>query len=244
MTEKSTEVEISLKNAVSREDVTSAFKVLVAYVKKAKAALEQVAAKNKEEMASEVQKTLTALEALEGRVSDALGQTDTQSKAGLEALSSRFMADLEALRGAIPELPPSFDPTGLETRIAEVEGKIVPPQIAEDIRNGLEALPEGDKLVIEAIEGLREELDELKRQATQFGGATRVIGHVQTFANSIISASGDIDGNNDTYDFGQKPTVVVVNGSSYREGHGWEFVDNAVVLDFNPPTGSDVYAVK
>ena len=43
------------------------------------------------------------------------------------------------------------------------------PILGEPIRDALELLPEGDKLLISAIEGLREELDDLKKQGKLAG---------------------------------------------------------------------------
>lgn len=56
--------------------------------------------------------------------------------------------------------------------------------------------------------------------------------------------SGTIDDSNVTFDFGQKPSLVVENGSTYRENHGWTWSGTAVVLDSPPGTGGDVFALS
>lgn len=47
------------------------------------------------------------------------------------------------------------------------------PQLGKATRDGLELLPENEKLMIDAIKGLRKELDELKRVASAKGTAGR-----------------------------------------------------------------------
>ena len=51
-------------------------------------------------------------------------------------------------------------------------GKDGSPDMAEDIRNKLELLDGDERLKIEAIKDLREELDKIKKQTTKFGGGT------------------------------------------------------------------------
>ena len=60
---------------------------------------------------------------------------------------------------------------------------------------------------------------------------------------SILDTGGTIDGSNADFDFTLKPNMIVVNGSNYREGHGWSWAGTTATLDFNPPTGSDVYGI-
>lgn len=63
------------------------------------------------------------------------------------------------------------------------------PSLGASIRDGLELLPEGEKLKIEAIENLREELDKLKREImgrVSFGGAGGVIG-IRSTKHSLSS---------------------------------------------------------
>lgn len=66
-----------------------------------------------------------------------------------------------------------------------------------------------------------------------------------TISDFIIDPqNGVVDDTNVTFDFGVKPSIVVVNGSSYREGHGWTYVGNKVILNNPPGTGGDVYALS
>lgn len=62
-------------------------------------------------------------------------------------------------------------------------------------------------------------------------------------ALSILAATGAIDGVNTVYTFPSTPQVVVVNGVSYRNGHGVTIVTTTATLDFAPVSGSDVYGI-
>ena len=81
------------------------------------------------------------------------------------------------------------------------------PALGERTRDGLELLPEGQKLVIDAVEGLRKELDELKeglsaRPAGKVGGGgTSAIGVASAlgFAGRTETPSGAVNGSNVTY---------------------------------------------
>jgi len=62
-------------------------------------------------------------------------------------------------------------------------------------------------------------------------------------ALAILTATGDVDGVNTVYTFASAPQIVVVNGISYRNGHGVTIVTTTATLDFAPVSGSDVYGV-
>lgn len=81
----------------------------------------------------------------------------------IQGVVDKLQTQLEQVRSLIPTLP------DYEGRFAELEAKIpvLPPEkIGEDYRNALEALPEGEKLAIDAIENLENELKELRKIKT------------------------------------------------------------------------------
>ena len=96
---------------------------------------------------------------------------------------------------------------------ADVLSKIPPPDTADDIRNKLELLPDGEKLKIEAIENLREELDELKKRR----GSTTVIGGGSS-GGGIVKAydlSASLDGVTKTFALPAFWRVISVNLTSF-----------------------------
>ncbi|MBR1146671.1 hypothetical protein [Bradyrhizobium sp. AUGA SZCCT0431] len=62
-------------------------------------------------------------------------------------------------------------------------------------------------------------------------------------ALAVLTATGDIDGVNATYTFASEPSIVVVNGASYRHTAGVTITGTSATLDFAPQVGSDVYAI-
>lgn len=54
--------------------------------------------------------------------------------------------------------------------------------------------------------------------------------------------SGTVDNSNTTFVFASAPTLVVVNGKTYRSGHGWSGT-TTVTLDYAPGVGGDVYSI-
>lgn len=60
---------------------------------------------------------------------------------------------------------------------------------------------------------------------------------------SIAAPTGSIDDSNLDFVFTEKPTEIVVNGTSYRENHGWTWSSATLTATLAAPvgTGGDVY---
>lgn len=89
------------------------------------------------------------------------------SIASLEKTATDTLAALEKVSQRIPE---AYNDQNVWDRIDQLEEsmpEMPEPLIGEDMRNALEALPEGEKLAIDAIEGLPEAL----KKAGKTGGA-------------------------------------------------------------------------
>lgn len=62
-------------------------------------------------------------------------------------------------------------------------------------------------------------------------------------ALAILAATGAVDDSNTTFTFTSTPVLVVVNGATYRDGHGCAITGNSVVLDNAVGVGGDIYAI-
>lgn len=126
----------------------------------------------------------------------------------------------------------------------------------QDIRNKLEVLQDGEKLAIEAIEGLRKELDALKKNNAPFlmgggphylaGSGITISGNVLSAtggALSVLTATGTVDDSNTTFTFASTPTLVIVNGATYRHGKGVTIATTTATLDNPVGIGGDIYAL-
>jgi len=100
-------------------------------------------------------------------------------------------------------------------RLDDIESKIpeLPAEkVGEDYRNALEALPEGDKLSINAIENLREELDKMKKAST----GTVISGGI-TGRDMVknYDLSSQLDGVTKTFNIPAVWSIVTVACSSF-----------------------------
>lgn len=92
------------------------------------------------------------------------------------------------------------------------DGKDGSPDTADDIRNKLELLPEGEKLNIDAIEHLREELDDLRRKrATMTGGGGGAMPGRYILPHDLSSS---LDGATKTFSLPAFNRIVLVLSSS------------------------------
>lgn len=60
---------------------------------------------------------------------------------------------------------------------------------------------------------------------------------------SILTATGSINDTNTSFTFASEPTLVVVNGDSYRDGKGCSISGTSVTLDSPVGTGGDIYGI-
>lgn len=172
------------------------------------------------------------------------GLTDSE-KAAIQRLDAKMSALEAQIKARVAELKDGESPA-VEAIVKNLIPFIPPPiqgspDMAEDIRNKLELLEGDERLKIDSIKDLREELGKIKkmikREATMFaGGGIRV-------QQSLIFPAETLDDSTTTYTFGQKPQRVVVNGASYREGKGWSWVNEQVVLDNPVGSQGDLYGL-
>lgn len=62
-------------------------------------------------------------------------------------------------------------------------------------------------------------------------------------ALSVLTATGDVDDSNTTFTFASEPTLVIVNGATYRDGHGVTISTTTATLDNPVGTGGDIYGL-
>lgn len=59
----------------------------------------------------------------------------------------------------------------------------------------------------------------------------------------IITVTGTIDDSNTTFTAASAPTIVVVNGTAYRDGHGVTISGVNITLDNPAGTAGDIYCL-
>ena len=96
------------------------------------------------------------------------------------------------------------------------------PKLGLPIRDSLELLPPGEKLKIEAIENLREELDKLedKIKEQRIGGVS-IGARIQNTCSGWVTPTGTLDGSNKTFTVTGVPlsatAEVQINGQGYYD---------------------------
>lgn len=198
-----------LDSAVTQEEMVDTVKAILDTIKKMEGRINDSVAKTKDTSEFSTAALRSDLRALESRISSAIDETRTVGGQTLAQAIAELREEMSDVQAMIPELPDySGDFAALEARIPTLP----PEKLGEDYRNALEALPEGDKLAIEAIEGLRKELDALKRQRSTGGGGGAIIGR------DIIKdydLSPYLDGSTKTFNIPAVWNIISVDTSSF-----------------------------
>jgi hypothetical protein len=178
------------EGAVQPEDLNQALEAVMTVIESANRELDQRINKSSENATG-------ALSALENRVSQAtselqalIRQVKAEETADKAELRKMVAAELLRIESKIPQIPEQFDATELYNDIQSHKEMLTGLSeliVGENIRNALEALPEGEKLVMEAIEGLPELLEKL----SQMEGKGNVVGGVtRALVEQLIAESG------------------------------------------------------
>lgn len=239
---------------VKPEEVEEIFAAILALIEKNKAELEQKMAQNKGEMAETHREMYSEMEAMESRMKEMHSKMETKMTVDKKEMMVYCDTEMHKLEDMMPEMP---DLMPLEQRITEVEAKI--PQLPE--------IPDIIPLE-EKLEEIKQDIEKLKKDVKTasgrpiFGAASRYkqisagtnvtvtenkLGYITIAASgggtNILEATGDVDDANTTFTFVSEPTMVVVNGSNYRNGHGCTIAGTTVTLDNPVGTDGDIYGL-
>lgn len=120
----------------------------------------------------------------------AVEAVDKAKAAEITRLRGDFQSAISTVEAKIPELPDEVDLSDIYDTLVDLEKRYTDLSsliVAENVRNSLEVLPEGEKLAIDAIEGLSAMLEELK---TRPGGRTVSGGMTRVLVQQMIDAAG------------------------------------------------------
>jgi hypothetical protein len=195
------------------------------------------------EIHEEVEKGMSEGKKMGEEQAEALKKVSESVSQFKESLSKR----LEEVKGLIPEMPDSFDPTDILNRVNEIELKIpkIPDEITSyQVRDKLESIEdEKEKLKIEAISELRKELDELRKMAgaSKGGGGTSALGVRQAFKYIFHTEAlqGTIDGVNTDFTVSMpiwSVIAVTLNGEYVAQLPNFTVVGNKIVFSSAIPS--------
>ncbi len=125
-------------------------------------------------------------------------------------------------------------------QMPEVE---VTPEMVKKIIAQMHSLPENDKL--EVSKGIRN-ASSFIYNGTKYGTHEMMHGGANTATTSninVLVATGTVNDSNVTFTFTAAPSLVAVNGTNYRENHGWTISGLTVTLANPVGTGGDIYGI-
>lgn len=198
-----------LSTFTKKEEVAQIVKTLLEAIKDMGERISGDMADTKGELEGQLTDLQMQLQQVESGLRNSLTETDTKSNQNLLRAIKQLQAEVKRVQDMIPKLPDYSD------QFAELESKIptIPEKdTGEDMRNALEALPDGDKLAIEAIQDLRKELNALKQMRTSGGDGGGIVGR-DLVRNYDLSAY--LDGATKTFNLPAIWSIVSVATSSF-----------------------------
>lgn len=154
------------QGAVQPSDLAEVTKGILDVVKNIKEQLEAKISNTSGKADGDIASTLRSIEAKERTLNELINTKGDSVLSKVLEIQSELKKDIQTVRDLIPTIPELPDLEPLERKINALELKL-PEIITREpmaVRDALELLPEGEKLAIDAIENLRKELDELKKQ--------------------------------------------------------------------------------
>lgn len=232
------------KDRLTKEDFLSSVDKLIAM-------LDKRMEKDKSELDKgmlTIAKNYTDLKSkFESYIDERIGKLTKIEQGTIDRLQAKFEATERDLRARLAELKdgdPGDDAdeqaiydklfVDLQKPIVEtIENDL--PQLGTKIRDGLELLQGDERLKIEAIKDLREELDELKKWRKGFVGGTGVIASSRG-AVRAYDISGLLDGVTKTFALPAFWRIISVHSSSFpqafRETVDWTSDGSAMTITF------------
>ena len=241
-------------SAVQPDELAKMVKVLLEVIKHLKGQLEKQVADTGSILKKDIQSLEKDIRELEDRTTSALGTVSNTTRqfslAETARIVSKIQKEMDTMRGMMPEMPDLSEiQNGIATlknvkipTVEELEDKLEKniPKLGLPIRDALELLPEGERLKIEAIENLREELDELKKKILKMTAAGNTVyvggsaGGGRIVRSYDISAS--LNGILKTFSLPAFYRIISVHSSSFpdafRETIDWTSDGSAMTITF------------
>lgn len=254
------------------KDVAEAFGALLSVVRKMKQEMEKSMSEMHSEMSEDMKarmakmdKEMSAMEAMCKKM-----KMSSECDMDMRKMADKLMGEIEDVKDMIPDMP---DLTPVYSKIEEVKKSIPKEtdlsEVTERIDELEEKLPKLEKRVATAAprsvsvfggRGFNLYTDGTKRGVANMlniipgTGITLSYSYANGRNDVTISASGSasltpleatgtIDDSNVTFTFASEPTLVVVNGASYRDGKGCTISGTSVTLDNPIGTGGDIYGL-
>lgn len=194
------QIDTLVAETATRDEILQVLQTLVTAIKDVDGRLSNTITTTSSELDQKAQASLESLRselmALEQRITNAVSNAESKGGMSLETAIQNLRAEIQDIKDSIPELP-DYTQT-----FKEIESKIpvLPPEkLGEDFRNALEALNGEDRLAMEAIRGLTEELTSIKNRPVASGVTDKQVQFALMRSIQAVTPSGTIDGVNATF---------------------------------------------
>jgi len=228
-----------MEGGVSPEEMMQAVDVLMSIIKQSEKLLLAKISENGDNKSVEIRQLESKLNSVSSQLANLVQKVKDDASLDASEIKQLIAREIKRLEQSIPEIPESemYDDSELRTSLTEHKTLLDSLSIlvvGENVRNALESLPEGEKLVIEAIEGLREELDKRQDGVTR---ATALIVH-RLDQISDVSIAGVTNGQVLTYNSTTKTWGAGSGGGGYT--NLTSFVDQTAHRVFYSNASGDV----
>lgn len=221
------------KDFLEIDEAAKAIAAVVSLIKEIEARVFAEIELNQSQVSLEDEKLLSRIREVESRIRNVIANAKENQKTLFE-----FKGEIESIKGEIKNvlnsIPPQQDLTVFSTQLREIEAKIpvVSEVSAEQVRDKLESLEDNERLSIDAIHNLTEELQEIKKEIKK-----KVV-YVPAGAGSSTSSgtwsSLTVDGNTTDFSVADAPTEVNADGIIMfgQNGYTWS---GGTLSFINPP---------
>ena len=230
------------EQTLTKEDFTKSFRAVLEYVKKIEAkniemmkqikdACDRFIAKVKQENEGD----LSGMRGeTEKKISDKMSQMEEMHNLMKQEIDKKLSAVMDGQDGKDADEQKICDMVCEKAQepILEKLSKLL-PSLGGAVRDGLELLQGEDKLNIDAIEGLRELLDELKSRKNVVGGG----GAASKWQTGVETPVGTINGVNKSFRVDKYPKWLTIQGQTLYESSGYSISGRTITMDNAPFTG-------
>ena len=201
------------------QEVAQLVASIIKEVQKAQAQMQKLMQEHRDEMSGYNAGVMDDVYKKSEEMNGMLSQYEKEMKNNFSTLKESISSSIEEVKLMIPELPPEVDLTDIYNSLKEIEAKIpkIPDEItAEVIIKKLEAVEENeDKLSIDAIKDLREELKKMRKIVD---GIPRGGGIVGRDIIKDIDISSQLDGVLKTFNIQGVWNIISIDLSSFPYG--------------------------
>ena len=198
------QVDGMIKSAATKEDVREIIDLFGKEFRGLVSLLKEKTAENKTEMSTATAKLGREVAEFEKRIHSLVDRLEEREQKNLQSVRTQLLEEIKTVENLIPELPPGFDSTELDTNVAYLLDMVAKMPKEFDATD-----------IVAQVNKNTEDIEELKKRPRgTIGGGMTDMRIRQAMKNIVLTEApvGDIDGVNLSYTVSQ-PIFAVLNFS-------------------------------